>query len=303
MPPRRPVRSLYSPRCGLPGTCTEEPTSAACLPTRSKMSTSSAGSPCSSESPISCSSSPKASSCRSSRAVPDLVLVGGLYAAGGVYVAALGRVRTTPWPRVVAFFTGYLALLVATAPPFDAAADRDLAWHMTQHLVLIGVAAPFLVVARPFRALGAAWKLPGPMRIGGRRLRRQVRRRGAAVLAGAGAIQAGTMAGGHVPGIYDAAMRNPRIHVAEHGALLLGACMLWWAVVESVRPRPALALLALFVDSLVCTALGIAMMLARASWYPAYGRGARALADQQVAGALMWGLGGLALLVGGAAIG
>jgi cytochrome c oxidase assembly factor CtaG len=44
------------------------------------------------------------------------------------------------------------------------------------------------------------------------------------------------------------------------------------------------------------------MTLAATSWYSAYGQGATAVRNQQVAGAVMWGFGGLALVVAAAAL-
>ena len=58
----------------------------------------------------------------------------------------------------------------------------------------------------------------------------------------------------------------------------------------------------MFAATLPATALGILMTLARTPWYATYGGGAGALRDQQVAGALMWGFGGSALVVGAAAL-
>jgi cytochrome c oxidase assembly factor CtaG len=57
-----------------------------------------------------------------------------------------------------------------------------------------------------------------------------------------------------------------------------------------------------FAVTLPATALGISMTLARSPWYPPYGSGAAALRDQQVAGALMWGFGGSALVIGAAVL-
>ena len=58
----------------------------------------------------------------------------------------------------------------------------------------------------------------------------------------------------------------------------------------------------MFAATLPATALGILLTLARTPWYAPYGHGATALRDQQVAGALMWGFGGSALVVGAAAL-
>ena len=61
-------------------------------------------------------------------------------------------------------------------------------------------------------------------------------------------------------------------------------------------------MLAVFAATLPATALGIVMTLARTPWYAPYAHGSAALRDQQVAGALMWGFGGSAMVVGAAAL-
>jgi cytochrome c oxidase assembly factor CtaG len=53
---------------------------------------------------------------------------------------------------------------------------------------------------------------------------------------------------------------------------------------------------------LPATALGILMTMAQTPWYGPYAAGGDALRDQQVAGALMWGFGGSALVVAAAAL-
>ncbi len=61
-------------------------------------------------------------------------------------------------------------------------------------------------------------------------------------------------------------------------------------------------MIAVFVTTLPATALGILMTLAATTWYAPYGHGATALRDQQVAGAIMWGFGGVATVVAAAGL-
>jgi cytochrome c oxidase assembly factor CtaG len=68
------------------------------------------------------------------------------------------------------------------------------------------------------------------------------------------------------------------------------------------RERRGLGVLGVFVASLPATALGVLMTMASTSWYASYGTSAAAVRNQQVAGAVMWGFGGLALVVGAAAL-
>ncbi len=57
----------------------------------------------------------------------------------------------------------------------------------------------------------------------------------------------------------------------------------------------------MFVTTLPATALGVLMTLAATSWYAPYGSGTDAVRDQQIAGAIMWGFGGLATVIAAAA--
>src|SRR5947199_5753209 len=67
-----------------------------------------------------------------------------------------GRVRT--W-REACFYTGLASAFVVLEPPFDGWADRWLAAHMSQHIVLMTVVPPLVVLGRPWPRL---W-LPFPL--------------------------------------------------------------------------------------------------------------------------------------------
>ncbi|MEP6298135.1 MAG: cytochrome c oxidase assembly protein, partial [Ilumatobacter sp.] len=64
--------------------------------------------------------------------------------------------RASVW-RLTAWCAGVAALLVSVLPVMERWAQRSFTGHMVQHLVMIVVAAPLVVVARPVatsRALG-----------------------------------------------------------------------------------------------------------------------------------------------------
>ncbi|HEY2330807.1 MAG TPA: cytochrome c oxidase assembly protein, partial [Acidimicrobiales bacterium] len=100
----------------------------------------------------------------------------------------------------------------------------------------------------------------------------------------------------HVPVLFDAAERSLPLHVAEHLSFVLAACALWWAAGLGARPAPPLAVLVVFVASLPGIALGAGMTLSTAPWYTAY----PSIVDQQLAGALMWSVGGAVTVLCGA---
>jgi putative membrane protein len=161
---------------------------------------------------------------------------------------------------------------------------------MTQHVLLVQVAAPLLVLGRT--AYAALWALPP-------RARRAVAlaHRAAPVrtaLRAAASPVLGWLAfalvlwGWHAPALYDAALASPAVHALEH-LTMLGAAVLFWRV--PLAPRAgALAAPYLFLGGAQCTALGALIAFATAPLYAAYASalGGAALEDQQLAGLLMW---------------
>jgi putative membrane protein len=216
------------------------------------------------------------------------ILVVELLAAAAAYLWAARRARRWPAARSAAFLGGLVALLVALVG-LDAAADRTLVAHMAQHLVLVFIAAPLLVLGSPLALALRAAGLPA------RRLLRAPAL--AHPLVGWCALPA-AMAVTHFSGLYELALRHPPVHVAEH-ALYLGAGALFWRPVLGADPvphRPGVAgrVLYLMLAAGPLAVVGVAMESSTHPWYAAYA-GPGALADQRDAGALMWVGGGLAL--------
>lgn len=164
-----------------------------------------------------------------------------------------------------------LVIAVALAPPVDGRADHNLVWHMGQHLVLLTLTGP--LIAHAVLVTGAHRRRDTP----------------AAVALGA-ILAVGTVLAWHVPVLFDAADRTVPLHVAEHASFIVGSAALWWLAGSGRRAPAPHAVLAIFVVSLAGTALGAAMTLSAAPWYAAYPN----VVEQQVAGALMWSVGGAA---------
>src|SRR6476661_1582387 len=74
-----------------------------------------------------------------------------LYALGG-----RGKPRRL---RATAFYCGIASALVVLEPPFDGWADTSFALHMTQHVVLMTVAPPLIVLGRPWPRLWLGFPL------------------------------------------------------------------------------------------------------------------------------------------------
>jgi cytochrome c oxidase assembly factor CtaG len=239
--------------------------------------------------------------------VPPLVVcfvAASLYALGG-------RGRRRVW-REVAFYSGVLSVFLVLEPPFDGWADTSFALHMTQHVVLLTVSAPLLVLGRPWPRL---W-LPFPLRA-----RRAVGRtlagsagfrlfgRTASRPAVAFVAMTAALAVWHVPALYDAAVRNEGVHILEH-VCFLGTALLYWGVLLGAPPVRAridhLHRAGWFFAALIPSwILAIVLAYATTPLYSAYASlphrpgGLTAMADQQLAAGVMWVPGSIAYLVAG----
>lgn len=198
--------------------------------------------------------------------------------------------------RSAALRAGVVAVLVALIGPVDEAAHRSLTGHMVQHLLLTSVAAPLIVLGRPLTlALRAG--------VGRRALVRSMRSRAFAVAthpAVGWVAFVVTMYAVHLGPLYEAALRSPAWHAAEH-SLFLGTALLFWLPVVGETPAPnALShgarLLYLALAMPAEAFLALALFSADHVLYPSYA-GPGALEDQQAAAALLWIVGDLVLVV------
>ncbi|MGQ9427506.1 cytochrome c oxidase assembly protein [Gilvimarinus sp. F26214L] len=196
-------------------------------------------------------------------------------------------------------------LFVALISPLDALGEALSSAHMAQHMLLF-FAAPLLVLARPVPVY--LWALPVRWR---RFLVRPFLSPGLGGLwAGLSspltvwALYALVLWGWHAPMFYQAALAIPWVHDLEHFSFLFSGLLLWWAVFRpGTRARGMLILFGTMLHSGLLAAL---MSFSTRPWYPAYVDstiqwGLTPLQDQQLAGALMWVLGGLGYLFAGLA--
>lgn len=202
--------------------------------------------------------------------------------------------------RILFFGLGCAGLGLALSPPFDALADKWFAWHMGQHLLLMLVAAPLLLLGAPLLyVLGA---LPSRVaRAAARAFTAQPLRTLLSPVA-AWLAYVAVLWTTHFSGLYNAALENAAVHAFEH-ALYLGAALLFWsAVVQTgfvAHPLPfAARLLYVFLAIPQGAFVGLALYQTRGVLYAHYAAGvpaSQALAGQHDAGALMWIGGGLAM--------
>src|SRR5207245_8913199 len=76
--------------------------------------------------------------------------------------------RRVPWWRPALTLVGLVSLALPLVSPLAALAHRHFAAHMVQHMLLVAVAAPALLLPDPFAAL--LWALPARTRVRAGRL-------------------------------------------------------------------------------------------------------------------------------------
>lgn len=207
--------------------------------------------------------------------------------AGGRYWAW----RAWGWRRW-SFCTGVAVLVAVLFPPLDPAIDASFPLHMLQHMLLLFGAAPLLALGACGVPLLLALPRGGRRRVA--RIRssapgRAVRRAVAAPALGAVGFTV-VILFWHVPPVYTAALESDPVHVAEHASFLAVGWLLWAPLAGITRTlEGGRAVLYLFLSSFPMTILGAGLTMTPRSLYPAQtGTGPGALAQQQVAGSIMW---------------
>ena len=208
-----------------------------------------------------------------------------------------GRTDLAGWDRAALFGAGLVLGVLALSPPMDRAADRLLAAHMLEHLV-IGDLVPALLLTA-VRGPLLFFLLPPPLLRTLARLRalralgRTLLRPGVSL-----AVWALSLAVWHVPALYDRTLESAPLHALQHGSFVLGGMLVWAQLIDPAgrnalpqRLRLGYALV-LFVAG---QALANTLILAYRPLYPAYAAqphrlfGFSPLGDQDAAGLVMMG--------------
>ena len=228
-----------------------------------------------------------------------LLLTVLIYLRGWFRVRAVSAHLIPAW-RLGAFLAGIFSVWLAIGSPLDAFDEVLLTVHMMQHLLLMAIAPPLILLGAP--ALPLLQGIPPPVarRIVGPFLRwRPVKWLGHLVsnpaIGWSAAISA--LIAWHVPAIFDLALRFNWLHVIEHATFFVTGILFWWPVVQ---PWPSSARwphwsipLYLFCATLPCDVLSGFLAFCDRVVYPSYLSAPRVLSmsplqDQQCAGAVMW---------------
>lgn len=228
-----------------------------------------------------------------SLALPLLLYVLGLWR-----MRRIARIKIALAARAVCFAAGIASLFLVLITPFDALDDELFAAHMLQHLVLMMIAPPLLVLGRPAiiflwsfplrtrRAMGRAW-----VRSGLRSLAHSLFSPLSVWLLCSGALWFW-----HLPGPFRWALKSELVHAIEHTCFFVPALLFWALVLEPAAHRRmsyGVTLLLVAALGMENGLLGAILTFSGHPLYPAYERttgawGLTPLEDQQIAGLLMW---------------
>jgi cytochrome c oxidase assembly factor CtaG len=247
---------------------------------------------------------------------PALVLVlvlGLLYRLGDHRTLTPRRSRAVVRRQSACFYAGLAVLAIALASPLDDLSQQLFWAHMVQHVLLLVVAPPLIVLAQPWirlwRALPLATRRPlaRSLALGGRTrwLRATSRVLGSPWVSFVAFN--GTLLAWHAPPLFDEALRSDAVHSLEHTLFFSTGLLFWTQVIDSppLHARlSAIARIAYLVGAMIVGwVLAIVLALAPQPLYPFYAdRGARpggisALTDQQLAAGIMWVPGSITFVI------
>ena len=171
---------------------------------------------------------------------PPPVILFTVCAAALVYVRGWMAIRKTrPWLfplwRLCAFLVGMTVIALAIASPMDGFADVLLSAHMVQHLLLMSVVPPLLLLGFPVVPMLRGLPRRFVRHVLGPLFRVARLRRIAHVLTSpmvAWLAMNLTFLGWHIPAAYDFALRHEHWHEFEHLCFLGTSILFWWPVIQ-----------------------------------------------------------------------
>src|SRR5512142_1276544 len=163
-----------------------------------------------------------------------------------VAIAALlyrlgGRGRPSDWRATASFGAGLATIVLALDSPLDSAAD-DLFWaHMLQHVLLLTLAPPLILLGKPWPRMWRALPLRMRTRVGRTLARSPV----AAPLRAltrplpAWLLFNATIVLWHLPAAYNATLTSGWVHQLEHATFFFTGLLFWARVIDPgpLRPR------------------------------------------------------------------
>lgn len=238
----------------------------------------------------------------------DPVLLAGLLVAVAAFRRGIWttRRRRELW-RERCFHAALITISVALVSPLDALSGALASAHMVQHVLLVLVAAPLLALSRPMttllhggpavlRTVGVRWR----RRLGLTRGTLRLLRHPIAVWL----LHVATLWFWHASVPYNGAVEHHPLHVLEHATFVITAVLFWRAVIGTRiadRVSHGFGVLLVFAMAMQSVFLSALLTFAAEPWYSVYASTTSPwrldpLADQQLAGVIMWVPAGLVYL-------
>ncbi|MEX2572475.1 MAG: cytochrome c oxidase assembly protein [Gemmatimonadota bacterium] len=234
---------------------------------------------------------------------PDFLI--GWLLFGGVYLLSAGPLRerfpgSEPVPswQIGSFAFGMFLMLVSLQGPLHELSDYFLfSAHMVQHLLIMLVMPPFLMLGLPAWMVRPLLRIPGAFR-GARLMTRPV----------AAFLLVNLIFGvWHFPVPYDLMMRDHTVHVGMHLMIMAVGVIMWWPVMSPLPELPRipgpLQMLYLFVLGIPMMVVAVVIAFSDTHFYTWYAEAPRIfplseLDDQRLGALIMWVPGALVMWLG-----
>ena len=242
-----------------------------------------------------------------------ILLTSAIYVRGWL---ALRKTRPAQFnlDRLLAFLSGLACLWISLCSPLEELADITLSAHMIEHLILMSLVPPLVLLGLPVVPLLRGLPRGIQVHVAGPLLRFQPLRSLAHLLVRkrvAWLAMNLTFLLWHIPAAYDFALEHEFWHDVEHVCFLGTSLLFWWCI---VRPWPAEPrkgdwgiLIYLVGADLVNTGLSAFLAFCGRAVYPYYAAHPNPfeidpVADQVLGGVVMWVFGSTAFLIPAAVI-
>ncbi|MBI4298801.1 MAG: cytochrome c oxidase assembly protein [Chloroflexi bacterium] len=217
--------------------------------------------------------------------IPLILFYQGYLVGIGPLRRHFGWAETVESRQVVAFSAGVLLIFLALFSPIHELADSLFSAHMVQHMMLVVLMPPLLLLGTPSWLLRPCLRLLSAKRL----LRWLAHPMRAFILFNLVLIM------WHFPIFYNATLRNVFVHEIQHVSLMITSVLVWWPILS---PMPEIRRLSypaqmvyLFLLAIVQTPLFAILTFSDHLIYSVYSGtqvgNISAVADQQMGGVIM----------------
>ena len=237
-----------------------------------------------------------------------LVLLAIIYFRGWLKLRRQVPHRFDGW-RLASFLGGVGTVFLTLDSPLDTFSNLLLQVHMIQHLMLMMIAPPLLLLGNPFLPLLTGLPRPFVREVIRPFLLWNVCKRFGRWLTNPKVtwiLFVVMTLGWHAPPLYELTLRSPTWHIVEHACFLGSSILFWWPIVQpwpSLPQWPEWAMIPyLLLADVQNTVLSAFLTFSDRVVYPTYGLvpqfpGMNPLSDQHAAGAIMWVPGSIFYLI------